>query len=405
MTTTLATINALVNDRRRDTTALSVDMTAEGFRAINGTLQTWNQEHDWPWQLESTLIQYNDRITRYNIPTSWDFKALVNIRPYKPTQVADDLYYVGQTKFDGDTTHAHRCAVEIKGQAQILRCKYQGWSQDIDAMSSYNSNGTWVGATAISAVATDLYDSFEQPSSISFNYSGTSGTLTNSTLTAMDLSRYVGRSNFFVNFNMQSVANFTGITLKIGSSASNYITIAATTDYLGNTPTIGFNKFGFAWSGTTTVVGTPVYTAITYAQITITYSSNPSTIQNNLENLFVTENVPMTVDYYSNNMVVDTTGAKTQIFTDATHTTDTPMWTGTWDFVNEPFITSCMETVSYLTGEQNDEADAFAKAGKHLEPLKARLPSKRRYPQFQMSPDVNGPYAGSQPYPYRRYYP
>jgi hypothetical protein len=125
MATTLSTLTSIINDRRRDTTALSVDMTAEGFRALNGTLETWNQEHDWPWQLEETLFNYNYGITTYNIPTSWDFKAIVNIRPYKPVNNKDELYYVGQNKFDGDSIHLNRFAVELKGQTQLLRCHHQ----------------------------------------------------------------------------------------------------------------------------------------------------------------------------------------------------------------------------------------------------------------------------------------
>jgi hypothetical protein len=258
---------------------------------------------------------------------------------------------------------------------------------------------------AISSLAADTYDTFEQSSSISFNYSGTSGTLTNSTMTAIDLSRYVGRSNIYLNLNLQSVTNFTSVVIKVGSSASNYITAAAATDYLGNVPIVGWNRFAFPWTGTTAMVGTVVPTAINYVQVTIAYSVNPSTTTNNFENVWVSENMPMIVDYYSNNMVVDTTGAKTQIFTNAANTTDTPLWTGTWDFVNEPFVTSCMETISYLTGETNDEQDAFAKVQQHLEPLKARLPSKRRYPEFSLVPDLNGAYHGANPIPYRIFYP
>jgi hypothetical protein len=121
--------------------------------------------------------------------------------------------------------------------------------------------------------------------------------------------------------------------------------------------------------------------------------------------VWVSENIPIIVDYYSNNMVVDTTGAKTQIFTNAANTTDTPLWTGTWDFVNEPFVNSCMETITYLMDETSDEQDAFAKVQQHLEPLKARLPSKRRHPQFSLVPDLNGAYYGPRPVPYRQIYP
>ncbi len=404
MSTTLSTITTLVNDRRRDTGSLSVDMTAEGFRAINGTLQIWNQEHDWPWQMEETLFNYNDGITTYNVlPTSIDFKAIINVRPYKPVDRKDELYYVGQNAFDSDSVHTTRFAVDTKTQAQYLRCQYRGWKVAVNTLTDPATNGTWTAGGAVSALASDVYDTYEQSASISFNYSGTSGTFTNSTMTAVDVSRYIARSGVYVNMNLQSVTNFSSVSIKMGSDASNYITATMTTDYLGNTPIVGWNRFGFAWSGTTMVVGSPVYTAINYVQITLNYGSSSTTTSNNIENLWVSENVPMILDYYSNNMVEDSTGAKYQIFQNAANTTDPTMWTGRWDFVNETFITSCMEIVAYLTRQTTDEQDAVAKVQAYLEPLKARLPSKRRYPEVTMRPDLNGAYYGPRPIPYRRY--
>ena len=78
---------------------------------------------------------------------------------------------------------------------------------------------------------------------------------------------------------------------------------------------------------------------------------------------------------------------------------------GALDFVNEPFITSAMEIVAYLTDQRTDEQDATAKALTYIEPLKELLPSKRRYSQVTLAPDINGEYYGPRPIPYRRYYP
>lgn len=404
MSTTLSTITTLVNDRRRDTGSLSVDMTAEGFRAINGTLQIWNQEHDWPWQMEEKLFNYNYGITRYNVlGNDIDFKAIINVRPYKPVDNKDQLDYVGQNYFDEDSVHNKRFAVETKGQLQYLRCQYKGYNVNVNTLTDPSTNGTWTGASAISNLAADVYDTYEMSSSISFDYSGTSGTLTNSTMTPIDLSRYIARSGVYVNVDLQSVTNFTSIAIKMGSDSSNYITATMTTDYVGNAPVVGWNRFGFAWSGTTTVVGTPVYTAIAYAQITIAYGSSSTFTSNNIERLWVAENIPMVLDYYSNNMVEDSTAAKYQIFQNAANTTDPTMWSGRWDFVNETFITSCMEIVAYLTRQTQDEQDAVAKVQAYLEPLKGMLPSKRRYAEVTMRPDLNGAYYGPRPIPYRRY--
>ena len=404
MSTTLTNLNTIINDRRRDSGNLSTDMTQDGFRAINGTLQIWNMYHDWPWQLEELSFNYQHGIDRYNVLQSVDFKAIVNVRPYRPVDHNDPFYYVSQNSFDSDSIHTRRFAVETKSQGVMLRCRYQGNKAPINTCTDPATNGTWVAGGAVSGLAADTYDSFEQSASITFNFSGTAGTFTNSTMTASDLSRYLARSGVYLNLNLQSVANFQSVQVRIGSDASNYILATMTTDYLGNAPSVGWNRFGFQWNGLTTVVGSPVYAAMTYAQVTLTYSGSVTMTGCNIENLWVTENVPMVVDYYSNDMVIDGSSAKWQVFQNSATVTDKTLWSGQWDFVTEPFINAALETIMYLTGQEGDEADAMKKAQSYIGPLKEILPSKRRYPQVTLQPDLNGPYRGSGSTLYRRNY-
>jgi len=240
-------------------------------------------------------------------------------------------------------------------------------------------------------VATDEYESLDQPSSTKFDYSGTSGTLTNSTMTAMDVSRYAQRSTFYCNIYLQSVSNFTSVTIKVGTDSSNYITGAVSTDYLGNAIVAGWNKIKLQWNGSTTVVGTLDVTSFQYIQLTIAYGSDPATVSNRIENFFFSEDVPMVMEYYSTNMTIDVSAsnAKEQIFNTAASTTDQTMWTGNWDYVNEAFVNSVMEMISWMTGEYQDRAIAIERIQAFVEPLKSRLPSKRRYPRITMSASVN----------------
>jgi hypothetical protein len=405
MSVTLNDINNLVNDKRRDTGSASIDMTQNGFRAINSTLNTWNIEHDWPWQFESTIINYNQGITVYPLPSSLAFKAVINLRPYSPTMRAQDLYYISNSKFDSDFVHPYKFATRTKAQAQQLRIRYSGDSMTVNPVSSTTSNGTWVAAAAISTLSTDVWEHFEQPSSLKFNYSGTSGSLTVTSGSALNLSEFTQRSNVYFNVNLQSVTNFTSITLKIGSDASNYITGTISTDYLGAALGAGqWSRCVLPWNGLTTVIGSPDYTNMQYVQFTIAYGSSSTMTGNRIENLFVAANVPMTLEYYSRNMAIAASGStKTPIFANSANTTDTPLWSGEWDWANETFVNGVMETVSYLTGERDDEANAQQRVVEQLQPLKARLPSKRRYPQFTMMPDVNEQMSGSSSRPYSPY--
>jgi hypothetical protein len=259
----------------------------------------------------------------------------------------------------------------------------------IESATTYDGNGTWVGAGAIGSVSTDLYEGYSSQSSVKFRYTGTSGTLTNSTFNPVDLSMYKDRSNIYLDVNITEITNLTSFTLKWGTDASNYYTATVTTDYLGEAFKEEWVRLKFAWSSPTTV-GTPTDSSIRYVQLTCAYASNPGGVVMRVQNLFASENVPMTLKYYSSNMVYDVSGAvKTQHFNDATATTDYPLWSGQWDAVTEAFINSCLEIVFWITGEYNDISVARQKIADIVAPLKERYPSQRRKPALFVTTDTN----------------
>lgn len=404
MSTTLGNIVTLANDRRRDTTSNSVDMTTDGLRAINGALQIWNEQHDWEWQITKTIINYNPGVYTYPIDATLLFKSLIDVRPYRTLQDNAELYYISNNKFDSDYTHSNKFAIKMDDQKKYLRMKYMAGDQaSLNQATGYNTNGTWVGLTAISNISTDLYEYYDLGvGSVKFDYSGTTGTLTCPDMTAIDVSRYAQRSAIYFNVYLQSITSFSSITVKVGSSSSNYITASLTTDYLGNTPIVGWNKFKLNWNGSTTVVGTLVTTAFNYVQFTIAYSVNPSTVGNRIENVFISENIPMTLEYYSHFMTIDisASNAKDQIFNDGSATGDFALWSGQWDFVNEAFINSVMEIITWMTGEQEDRKTSLERITALVEPIKSKIPSKRRYAEVSLVADLNNPGSGTR---YNRY--
>lgn len=390
MSTTLANLNDIINDRRRDTSSNSVDMTTDGFRAIVGALQVWDSEHEWPWQITKTAINYREGITTYRLASSLNFKAVIDVRLTRAFENKIEFEYVSNNRFDSDTIYTKKIAIKTEDQKQYLRLKYTGATLVINQASDVTSNGTWVGATAVSNLSKDSYESFNGNTSLKFDYSGTTGTLTNSTITAIDVTQYAQRSGIYFDIELKSITSLTSITMKFGSSSANYITGAVTTDYLGNSFVLGWNRVCLEWSGTTTVVGTLVNTAWTYAQVTIAYSVNPTTVGNHVENFFISENVPMTLEYYSHNTCYDVSGTvAVQVFNDAAATTDYPLWSGDWDLLNETFVNSVLEIIFWMTGENDDRAVAITRIQSFVAPLKAKYPSKRRYAKMQLSADIN----------------
>lgn len=386
MATDLAYLNTLIDDRRRDTGSGSVDMATVGFRAINSTLQIWNEVHDWPWTIKTVNFNYNPGIYTYTVAS--DFKFPLTLQPFKPNTGSGNSTLVSPLKFP-TSLYSQRFAVSIVDGVQYLMVKgLDGNNATINNATAYNENGTWIGATAISNVGTNNYEGYTWPSSVSFDYSGTSGTLTNSTMTAIDLTAFRNRSNLYIDIYFPTVTSITSVSLKWGTDSSNYYTVTATTDYVGRAFIVGWNRVKFTWSSPTTV-GTPTVTSIAYLQMTLAYSVDPAATGFYFQNVFISENVPLKLTYYSTNMVETLLGVQAQIFASAAATTDTPMWTGRWDVATEAFINSVLEIIFWITGETTDMNIARQKIVEIVTPLKQRYPSQRRYPTLQFSTDTN----------------
>jgi len=362
-------------------------MSTVGFRAINSTLQIWNEVHDWPWTIKTVNFNYNPGVYQYTVAS--DFKYPITLQKYTPVLGKKGSYsLVSPFKFPS-SLYPQKFAVSNVAAVQYLMVKStEGNTTALEPATSYNGNGTWVGATAISNVATNDYEGYSWPSSISFDYSGTSGTLTNSTLTALDLTMYQNRSNLYYDVYFPTVTSITSASLKWGTDASNYYTVTSTTDYLGNAFIIGWNRIKFAWSSPTTV-GTPTITSIGYLQMTVAFSVNPSATGFYFQNVFISENIPLTLTYYSTNMVTTLAGVQAQLFASAAATTDTPLWTGRWDVATEPFINSVLEIIFNITGETTDMQIARQKILDIVTPLKQRYPSQRKYPTMHFATDLN----------------
>lgn len=398
MSTTLGSLVQLAKDRVRDESGQSIDFTQNGFRAVNSTLQIWNEVHDWPWTIKNVNFNYNQGVDTYAIDSVvTDFKYPLTLKYYKPYGRYQEYWMVSPLRFDSAYIYSDRFAVQNLSGVQTLRVRSNcGLSASIQTATSYNSTGLWIGASAISNVGTNNYEGWALPSSVSFDYNGTSGTLTNSTFTAINLSIFQNRSNIYFDVYLPSITNVSSFTLQWGSSNSNYFSYTATTNYLGAAFIVGWNRIQIPWTATSTQVGTPNVGAISYLQLTLTCSPSTTIPQILVQNFFVAENIPLTLTYYSTNMVTTSSLVQSQVFTNAANTTDSPLWSGRWDIASEPFIDSLMQILFWMTGEYQDFQIAMSKIQDIILPLKQRYPSQRRYPTMQMIPDINYQSGGPQ---------
>jgi hypothetical protein len=145
-------------------------------------------------------------------------------------------------------------------------------NQLINSASAINDNGTWsAGGTATNLAVNSIYSDQSQ-SVLSFNATAGAATITNSTISPMDMSAYQLQTGIFFDFFVQDVTKLTSVSIKFGSSASDYWSSGAlTTSFLGAAFINGFNQAFIPWADMT-VVGSPDATSVTYCQITFNFS-------------------------------------------------------------------------------------------------------------------------------------
>lgn len=131
----------------------------------------------------------------------------------------------------------------------------------------------WTAAGSASGLTQDKIDYYESPASLRFLLTGAStGTLTK-TISAGDMSTYQGVGVVFLALKIPSTASaatlLSSVAIRLGSSASAYTTVSATTGYLGAW-TLGEWLLIALDLSTGSDTGTPNYASVTYLQIRLT---------------------------------------------------------------------------------------------------------------------------------------
>lgn len=387
-TTTLANITNLINDRRRDTTDDLVDFNTTGHRAINQTLELMQQLHDWEFTIKRSAINFHKGITWYDLPSS--FKAIKDLRRQKNPKDRE-FDYVSDNSFDNETIATHRMALDTRYNSEdalpveFLRLETDGDTSQINTATSITADGTWEVGGHTTTISLDAYEYFDLGASLKFNMAGTTGTITNDDMSTKDLNRMATRSKIYLDVFFPTVTNFRSLQLKVGSSDSAYYYATVTTDYLGFTPVANtWNRFEFdPWDTTT---GTPDDGAIKYCQLTVAFKGTTTNSNFRFENIFVSEDTPLWLYYYSNDMVYDVGNTETTlVFPDPLATTDYPLWTGKYNYVNESFVDAVLEQVFWITGEQEDQSIARQRQVEIFNNLKNKIPSKRKNPEVKFT--------------------
>jgi len=146
----------------------------------------------------------------------------------------------------------------------------------VNQIDSLTNNGTWAAGGTGSNLAVNNSNFAEGSGSLQFDVTIGTGYIENSTMTAVDLSRYLNQSSFFVWVYAPTGANLTSVALRVGSSSGNYYSQTVTQTQQATAFVNGWNLCQFQWANMS-VVGAPLSTAINYARVSVVIANANAT--------------------------------------------------------------------------------------------------------------------------------
>ncbi|NHZ84764.1 MAG: hypothetical protein GWP19_02665, partial [Planctomycetia bacterium] len=194
-------------------------------------------------------------------------------------------------------------------------------------------DGTWALDTTNSDATNLTADTNERKTgSASLNFdvdvsqsANDRATLTNSTLSQIDMSDDEDLSSFIFWTYIPDVTNFTSVTLYWGSDSSNYWSATATTDIDGSSFIAGWNEIKIDWSDSTKT-SSPDVEKIDYIRIDWNYTSSQTDDTDfRIDDLRLIRREQMRLHYLSWNVGTNTSGTDVTTFG---ATSDIPFFSG-----------------------------------------------------------------------------
>lgn len=230
----------------------------------------------------SQLIIY-DRVYDYSPPADLKSNGIIDIRPQEERQLYDK--YQGKYSQDFDlrkrqSNSQSTFSIQFDNGTKTIRIANQNATAGVilNTCDTLTGNGTWAVSGNASNLSIDTTDFVESSGSLKFDLaaSGSQGIITNTGMTAIDLTNHLNLSSIFFNISLQTASVFTSIQTKWGSDSSNYWSRTLTTNHEGNSFNNGWNLLRADWNGATQT-GSPDVANIDYLQVLYNYDGTQQT--------------------------------------------------------------------------------------------------------------------------------
>jgi len=250
-----------------------------------------------------------DSVYDYAVPTDLKGNKIIDIRPQANRTEADNFSQVFSEDFD-----LHKASTDNNFQTtfnsgiKTIRINRDiGYVSTLNSCDSLTGNGTWVAGGDTTNITLDTLNAISGGASINFDVDGstTTASITNSTMTAIDLTDHDEQSTVFAWVYLPDASAITSVAMRWGNDASNYWSQTVTSAFSGAFQD-GWNQLGFAWNGATET-GTVAPATIDYISFIITYDGVVDTdfridsITSNLGRIF-------DIVYYSKYLFANFTG-------------------------------------------------------------------------------------------------
>ena len=250
-----------------------------------------------------------DQVDQYAVPDDLDEENIIDIKAMSQDRNVNTmnhpLEFVYRSRFDEKRRHARNVFTIIhdSGVKYIKLYHPRGLkthtSRVINDASSLSDNGTWnTGGNIVNLQVDKLnYISKKYSLKFDFNNSGTTGFIENFTMDSVSIKDYLDIGAIFTWMNVPVFNIVSSITMRIGSSLTDYYSITINSPHNNNQFVVGQNMLKFALEDMT-MTGLPNPDAITYVRLEFSTTGQVMTGVN-IDNIVARKGLVYDITYQS----------------------------------------------------------------------------------------------------------
>lgn len=320
MSVVLSEILSEITEKTRNSTSGALD-NAKRTRSINRVLEDLQDYADWDFSRRTKGFDFIDGVNEYSLlnyiscscldndgsSSILDFKNPYDLRLKDGTNIP---FAYADVKSVRSNIGRGRSINEYAIDNGLLVINYpRQTSALLHNCDSLTADGTVSASGDATNLTIDTVEYEEGSGSLNFDISaGTAPIITFSGFETKDFTTLQNKSHLIARVYLPTITNFTSVTLRWGSSASDYWSKTETTPAGNVALRVGWNIFAFKW-GDATETGSPVVSAIDYARVSLAYSSAVTDTDFRIDDIRIGESTEMELDYYSLAMVKTTGGS------------------------------------------------------------------------------------------------